>query len=194
MSHLVDRGTNVLMMIERRLWNVWRKHLPRELVNRLMKSQVIHVFDGDIEKANLGLSRAQTKELQANIQFVVHSASSINLRAKLGRLLSPIVEATLSVADFASGCEHLERFVYVSTAYSNANLHDPRQPKEVLIEERVYPLEDESSDSPEDELAEAQKHGIVAEAHGFPFAYGYAKHLTERLLLELFDATPVRCH
>lgn len=183
------------IVLERRLFKVWDKILPLELAAQLRDCGRITVFDGDIEKPLLGLSDKQVLVLQENVQYIIHSASSINLRAKLPRLVNCIIEASLTMAQLAQSCPRLERLVYISTAFANSHLHDPCGLQKAEAYEQIYAMRDGllDRDSAEEELEEVRKYGAISEDHTryFPFSYGYAKHLTERLLLNMFESSPV---
>jgi len=176
-----------------RCYDIWRSRLGSALTEQLRLSGAIRIVEGDIEKFDVGMSADDLAAIRSEVNFFIHSASSINLRAKLARLMSPIVDASLQIADLALRCPHLDSFVYVSTAYANSNIHDPNVPKRTFIEETIYPLNDskDTLDSAENELADVRKFSNVPESAAFPFAYGYAKHLTERLLTNLFSSLPV---
>ena len=163
------------------------------MTEQLRLSGSIRIVEGDIEKPEVGMSPEDLATIRSEVNFFIHSASSINLRAKLARLVSPIVDASIQIANLALMCPQLDHFVYVSTAFANSHLHDPKTPRRTFIEERIYSLDDsdDALDSAENELAEVRKLGNVPESATFPFAYGYAKHLTERLLTGLFSSSPV---
>ena len=147
-------------------------------------------MDGDICEKDLGLDEITITKLQRCVNIVIHAASSINLRHKLARIAPIIVQGTLNVASLALSCTNLQQFVYVSTAYSNSYLHylDPWSVPH--ISENIHPLRDyaglESDTDSEWDLL--QKYGTTPEFENtpFPWAYAYAKHLTERLLMDLF--------
>jgi fatty acyl-CoA reductase len=88
--------------------------------------------------------------------------------------------STLRLAEMASSFVKLRCFVQISTAYCNSNRPDG------IIEERIYPLGD-----PEDELKEITATGTSPYASNFPWPYGYAKHLTERLLFHRYPRLPI---
>lgn len=88
--------------------------------------------------------------------------------------------SALELAEMASAFPKLRQFVYVSTAYCNSNLPDG------IIEEKIYPL-----GNAEDELKEIVATGTTSFAAGFPWPYGYGKHLTERLLRSRFPQLPL---
>lgn len=105
-------------------------------------------------------------------------------------VLLPSIEA----ARLALSFQRLEKFVYVSTAYVNAFLHFQTnvvsQTSECMVEERIYPLRSDHPHSSAVELENLKEFGITAEYScvPHPFAYSYAKHLTERLLIEKSSA------
>ena len=131
--------------------------------------------------------------LRERANIVIHAASSINLRHNLSRIAPTIVQGTLNVADFALSCPALDRFVYISTAYANAHLHYLDPTNITQVSERIYPLQDETgmtSDADTEWLC-LQKYGTTSdfEANSFPWPYAYAKHLTERLLVRMFQTS-----
>jgi hypothetical protein len=84
----------------------------------------------------------------------------------------------------------LDRFVYVSTAYSNTYLYSHSSEPDVRINEEIYGLP--SGCDALDELDEVRNFGtsMAHEAEDFPWAYAYAKNLTERLLSLRFSDSP----
>lgn len=90
--------------------------------------------------------------------------------------------STLRLAEMASSFPLLQRFVHISTGYCNSNLPDGP------IEEKIYPLGDAEA-----ELAEITATGTSSHFTNstFPWPYGYAKHLTERLLFHCFPGLPL---
>lgn len=91
------------------------------------------------------------------------------------------------VADLALTCGRMDRFVYVSTAFANTHYYARCDEIDVKINEAIYPLQHQCSVL--DELEEVRKRGTsrAYEAESFPWAYAYAKHLTERLLYYKFN-------
>lgn len=146
------------------------------------------VIEGDIVKPNLGISETEFQEIRDHVDIVVHAASSINLGRSLRRLVDPIIHASQNVATFALDCPNLERFVYVSTAYSNSFLYPESDNCDPRVEEKIYPLTSGWRANLRHEWIQVKKYGNSIEfgTHDFPWPYGYAKHLTERLLTALF--------
>lgn len=107
---------------------------------------------------------------------------------------SIVVDPSLVAADMAMSFTHLERFVFVSTAYVNGHLHwlpvEEGTRHDCVVDERIYPLRTVASD--DDAHAEhrnIKEFGTTPEYSclSHPYAYSYVKHLIERLLLSTFE-------
>jgi nucleoside-diphosphate-sugar epimerase len=148
----------------------------------------VSALDGDILQPNMGLPEHDLFTLRKKVNIVIHTASSINLGKSLRSLTGSVIEASVMMAEFALSCETLERFVYVSTAYSNSHLAPTGKSIDVNINEEIYEPIDHDIRT---EWMEVQKLGtsMVYEEENFPWAYGYAKNLTERLLQRHFAHT-----
>jgi fatty acyl-CoA reductase len=88
--------------------------------------------------------------------------------------------STLELAQMASSFKTLHHFIQVSNAYCNSFLPDG------IIEGRIYLLGDAKS-----ELEQIRATGTTPYATKFPWPYGYAKHLTERLLFHRYPELPI---
>jgi fatty acyl-CoA reductase len=164
--------------------------LPPHLVAELQASQRVSVLDGDITKDNFGLDDHAIAGLRKRVSIFIHAASSINLRDGLAKMASVVVHPSLAAARLALSFTHLERFVFVSTAYVNGFLHwdeNGAKRQECVVEERIYPLR-EPDHGAAVELRNIVDFGTTPEHSQIPhaFTYSYVKHLTERLLLEAF--------
>jgi fatty acyl-CoA reductase len=160
------------------------------LVVELHTSQRVSVLDGDITKDNFGLDDHAIAGLRKRVSIFIHAASSINLRDGLAKMASVVVHPSLAAARLALSFTHLERFVFVSTAYVNGFLHwdgNGAKRQECVVEERMYPLREPDHDAAV-ELRNIVDFGTTPEHSHIPhaFTYSYVKHLTERLLLEAF--------
>lgn len=119
--------------------------------------------------------------------IIIHTASSINLVHSLPKIAKSVIYPTLELAKLAIASQHVERFVYISTAYANAHLHMVNEYVETNVLEKIYPISVEgASKELEELLASGSTKAFVAA--NFPFPYAYAKNLTERLLTDLFSA------
>ncbi|KAK0542846.1 hypothetical protein OC845_006415 [Tilletia horrida] len=165
----------------------WTKLLGAAHASLLIKDPRIVILDGDMQAIDLGLSKSDLDDIRQSVHFLIHAASSISLRMKLRDLSYSVVAPSVFLARLAFSSPSLERFVFISTAYSNSHLWAlPGAKDDVDVEETIYPLK-----QGEDPLLSAttawrdiQQTGATAEyGNGiFPWGYGYAKHLTERLL------------
>jgi fatty acyl-CoA reductase len=160
------------------------------LVAELQTSQRVSVLDGDITEDNFGLDDHAIAGLRKRVSIFIHAASSINLRDGLAKMASVVVHPSLAAAKLALSFTHLERFVFVSTAYVNGFLHwdgNGAKRQECVVEERMYPLREPDHDAAV-ELRNIVDFGTTPEHSHIPhaFTYSYVKHLTERLLLEAF--------
>ncbi|GFN14356.1 male sterility domain containing protein [Aspergillus tubingensis] len=160
----------------------WEANLSAEIANMLLESKKLVVLEGDVTFPSMGLSKSDQEMLRENINIVIHAASPINLGRPIHTVSRGIIGATEMVAEFASSFRALDRFVYVSTAYTNAHIHEKSPGSDLVITEDFYHLNKEGN--PLDEWSAVQKYGTseTYEANDFPWAYAYAKHLTERLL------------
>ncbi|GIZ44429.1 hypothetical protein CKM354_000762700 [Cercospora kikuchii] len=177
-----------------RFWTRMRQHLPAALVESLQSSKKTVVMSGDITCPQLGLQQEEIVQLRQVVTIFIHAASTINLKQKVEHTTKDIILPSLEVAKLAISCPCLERFVYVSTAYVNAFLHFQASKggpiPECKVEERIYPLRnDVPFDNSAAELKNLLEFGTTPEYSCIPhpYAYAYAKHLTERLLLGAFS-------
>ncbi|KAB8254490.1 male sterility protein-domain-containing protein [Aspergillus pseudonomiae] len=164
----------------------WQESLVTELVEEMQRTNRFTVMNGDILSVNMGLSQKDLEILQKQVNIVIHCASSINLSKPLNGLSKVIVGASDMIANFALICKELDRFVYVSTAYANCYIRQFTEGIETKISEDIY---DPNFDSGViDEWAAVLESGssVPYRKHDFPWAYAYAKNLTERLLLHRF--------
>ncbi|KAB8270533.1 male sterility protein-domain-containing protein [Aspergillus minisclerotigenes] len=178
--YLVCRGTEKLL-------SKWREWLPPNIVNKVYDTKRLIVLDGDILLPNLGFLQSELDMIRDEDHIIIHAASSINLGSALKRVSDPIIGASEIIANLAFTCKRLDRFIYVSSAFSNAHLY-PRSPDaDMQINEEI--CEPGRQSLVLDELNEVRKSGTsqAYEAENFPWAYAYAKHFTERLLQHYFS-------
>ena len=112
-----------------------------------------------------------------------------------------VIGPAMFLAGIAFQMPHLENFVFVSTAYSNSQLWPLGTEDDVFVQECFYSLDDDRvisepqkdswrviTDGADKEWAALRKGESPThwKAFDFPWAYGYAKNLTERLLLQKF--------
>lgn len=164
--------------------------LPAHLAKTLYDSQCMTVMDGELgDTATMSLSDEELQMLKRTVHVIIHAAASIELKNSLRELSYTIIAPTLCLTQYALKFANLERFVFLSTAYVNAHLWKTHKSTDVPVDEKVYPLDGKAEDSyasaPEI-WKDVQKSGSSDEydANDFPWAYAYAKHLAERLVLE----------
>ena len=169
--------------------------LPSRIVYDLRACNKIRVLTGDVTLPDFGLDQKTLQDLQSKVSIYIHSASSIKLKAGLREMTSIVVKPSLVAAEMALGFTHLERFVFVSTAYVNGHLHwlpsGDSVINDCMVDERIYPLRTVTSDGDaQAELRNIKEFGTTPEYSclSHPYAYSYTKHLTERLLLSKFEA------
>lgn len=169
--------------------------LPLHIVKSLEASNKVVVLSGDITYHNFGLEEKALAALQDSVSIFIHAASSINLKHDLSKMAANVIHPSLEASRLALSFMHLERFVYVSTAYVNAFLHfrkrETPQLADCVVEETIYPLRSDSSDDNAfAELKNLNEFGTTLEYSclSHPFPYSYTKHLTERLLIQEFRA------
>jgi fatty acyl-CoA reductase len=150
------------------------------------------VVSGDIILPSLGLSEADQEHVRATSTTFIHAASSLSLGARLASIASAVIEGSLETAKLALSCPGLERFVYISTAYANGHLHQQHEIIETRVEGNIYsllPSNDLLDADPEEEYINIKLHGTNEkfQLSDFPWVYAYAKYLTGRLLLRIFQ-------
>ncbi|KAJ5287095.1 Male sterility NAD-binding [Penicillium angulare] len=181
--------------------NTWADLLSDAIADSLIQNPRITIVSGNLKSPNLGLSDYDWQCLMETVEIVVHTASPINLVANLKRMSELVISPTMFLANVALQMPELQRFVFISTAYSNSHLWALGKEDDVFVKECFYTFDtDRGLSEPASESFENTTKGAkeewesirtchttdIWEAFDFPWAYGYAKNLTERLLLEQF--------
>ncbi|OOG00513.1 hypothetical protein ASPCADRAFT_202371 [Aspergillus carbonarius ITEM 5010] len=162
-----------------------REFLPEPLATTLISSESITYLDGNIKNPSLGLADISLIALRQEAEIIIHAASSINLVDPLGKLSQSIIGATERLAHIALECPHLQRFVYISTAFANSHLYAESRAVDIPIREELYPLSPVSTATSWKDV-QIRDSSEEYEANDFPWDYAYAKHLAERVLVEAF--------
>ncbi|KAJ5365130.1 hypothetical protein N7517_008016 [Penicillium concentricum] len=170
----------------------WTESLSLATVEKLLSTNRITAINGDILSPDLGLSQDELSTLRQEVNVIIHSASSINLGKPLGALSDVIIRASERMVDIALTCPSLDRFVYISTAYCNSHLFPTNEDIEVEIKEDIYDPSHHSNVMKEWAQVKESGSSDAYEAHDFPWSYGYAKNLTERILLHRFTQSDVK--
>jgi len=149
-------------------------------IDSILNSDRVKLVVGDILKPDFGIAPDVLTEIAAQTTIIIHSAANTSFSLSVQQAIHNNCMSTLQLAEMASSFGQLRHFVQVSTAYCNSNRPDG------IIEEKLYALGD-----PEKELKEVAATGTSPHAGRFPWPYGYAKHLTERLLFHRYPRLPI---
>lgn len=144
---------------------------------------------GELSTENLGMKDDELQRLRDTVNIVFHSAATIKFHTYLKTAITVNVIGTYRTIEFAKSLKKLDSFVYLSTAFCNAD-------RDTLIEEKVYM----SAQDPyammklvNDELfwqrnSETEIKELVG---GHPNTYTFTKQLAENLLLKEMAGYPV---
>ncbi|KOX67284.1 hypothetical protein WN51_00016, partial [Melipona quadrifasciata] len=90
----------------------------------------VHPIEGDVSLSNLGLSTADRNILIKNVNIVFHVAATVKFNEPLNVAVNINTKGTSRIMELCVELKHVISVVYVSTAYSNANIFE--------IEEKIY--------------------------------------------------------
>jgi hypothetical protein len=176
----------------RRLWDLWQQYMNKEDCETIRKSGKIVPLDGDITLPHLGLDSTSLPKLQQEVTLVIHAASMMHLKKPLSEIAPSVIYATDTVAEFALKCQNLVRFVYISSAYASAFIRRALDGTISGFDETIKEQINDIRNGPlctNAELMDLREFGTTPEytfvRHLHP--YTYAKHLTERLLIQKFS-------
>lgn len=85
-------------------------------------SKKIRIFEGDVDRVDLGLSAGDRQEICEHVTVVIHNAANVRFDLSLKSAINSNAVGTLRMLELARQIERLEVFIYVSTAYSQAGL------------------------------------------------------------------------
>ena len=90
----------------------------------------LHPVQGDVSLPDLGLSLKDRIMLVDKVNIVFHVAATVTFKQPLDDAVDTNTKGTSRVINLCKELKQIISFIYVSTAYSNANLSE--------IEEKVY--------------------------------------------------------
>lgn len=135
-----------------------------------------------MDAIGLNISPSDLKELQENVEIVIHSAADIRFDCSLLELVRVNLRGTREILRLTESIKNLDMFIYVSTAYSHCYRPDikeefykcPFDPDTIIrISEMVEMNEDEQ------ENYEAMTAKLIPP---WPNTYTYSKALSEELV------------
>ncbi|XP_045495307.1 putative fatty acyl-CoA reductase CG5065 [Colias croceus] len=91
----------------------------------------VTAIEGDITSPELGIKDADRQKLIDQVSVVFHSAATVRFADTFDMIMNVNLEGTRKVIELSKNMKKLDSFVYISTAYSNAN--------NLVIEEKLYP-------------------------------------------------------
>ncbi|KAH8665050.1 male sterility protein-domain-containing protein [Tricladium varicosporioides] len=142
----------------------------------------ITLIVGDITKENFGISASQLADLAKETTIVINAAANTSFTMALPEAITDNCLSALHLAQISTNFLNLKHFIHISTAYANSHLPDQK------ILEKIYPLGDAEAELAD--ILDPTKQ-TTEYAHLFPWAYGYTKHITERLLFKRYPNLPI---
>ncbi|XP_071876798.1 fatty acyl-CoA reductase 1-like [Bombus fervidus] len=146
----------------------------------------VYPVKGDVSMPNLGLSREVRNLLLEKVNIVFHVAATVRFNEPLHVAVNENTKSIARVIELWNELRHPISFVHVSTAYSNANLHE--------IEEKVYT----TSLSPSEVIDVCDKFNkttinemekIILKT--YPNTYTFSKNLAEQIVVNKCKDLPV---
>nr|XP_033204496.1 putative fatty acyl-CoA reductase CG5065 [Bombus vancouverensis nearcticus] len=146
----------------------------------------VYPVKGDVSLPDLGLSREDRNLLLEKVNIVFHVAATVRFNEPLHVAINVNTKGTTRVIELWNELMHPISFVHVSTAYSNANLHE--------IEEKVYttslkPSEviDMCDKFDKASITEIEKKILKT----YPNTYTFSKNLAEQIVASKCKGLPV---
>ncbi|PRP88456.1 hypothetical protein PROFUN_03173 [Planoprotostelium fungivorum] len=155
-------------------------------LDSFVRSKVVPVR-GDVQKADLGLSKSDYKLLCEQVNIVVHCAATVDFRERLDVATMQNVMGTLNIFELSRTFQRLDCFLHVSTAYVNSDRRGTHM-------ETLPPLDCDAEEMVQlilhtnpDELEKATP-SIIG---NYPNTYTFTKALTEVILAKRKGDIPV---
>ncbi|KAK1136719.1 hypothetical protein K0M31_001259 [Melipona bicolor] len=146
----------------------------------------VYPIEGDVSQSNLGISAADRNILIENVNIVFHVAATVKFNEPLNVAININTKATARIMELCMELKHVISVVYVSTAYSNANILE--------IEEKIYTTSFkpstvinicESGDQKSIDLLEDEILKI------YPNTYTFSKNLAEQIMSNNSNNFPI---
>ncbi|XP_050598496.1 putative fatty acyl-CoA reductase CG5065 isoform X2 [Bombus affinis] len=146
----------------------------------------VYPMKGDVSLPDLGLSREDRNLLLEKVNIVFHAAATVRFNEPLHVAVNVNTKGTLRVIELWNELKHPISFVHVSTAFSNANLHE--------IEEKVYTTSLKPSEVIDmcDKFDETSINQIEKKIlKTYPNTYTFSKNLAEQIVASKCKDLPV---
>nr|XP_033204475.1 putative fatty acyl-CoA reductase CG5065 [Bombus vancouverensis nearcticus]XP_033204476.1 putative fatty acyl-CoA reductase CG5065 [Bombus vancouverensis nearcticus] len=146
----------------------------------------VYPVKGDVSLSDLGLSREDRNLLLEKVNIVFHAAATVIFNEPLHVAVNVNTKGTAHVIELWSELKHPISFVHVSTAFSNANLHE--------IEERVYTTSLNPSEVIDmcDKFDKTSINQIEKKIlKTYPNTYTFSKNLAEQIVASKCKDLPV---
>ncbi|XP_033362677.1 putative fatty acyl-CoA reductase CG5065 [Bombus vosnesenskii] len=146
----------------------------------------VYPVNGDVSLPDLGLSREDRNILSEKVNIVFHAAATVRFNEPLHVAVNVNTKGTDRIIELWNELKHPISFVHVSTAFSNANLHE--------IGEKVYTTSLKPSDVI-DMCDQFDKNSInLTEKEilkSYPNTYAFSKNLAEQIVASKCKGLPV---
>ncbi|XP_076482222.1 putative fatty acyl-CoA reductase CG5065 [Bombus vancouverensis nearcticus] len=146
----------------------------------------VYPVNGDVSLPDLGLSREDRNMLSEKVNIVFHAAATVRFNEPLHVAVNVNTKGTDRIIELWNELKHPISFVHVSTAFSNANLHE--------IGEKVYttslkPSEviDMSDQFDKNSINLMEKEILKT----YPNTYAFSKNLAEQIVASKCKDLPV---
>ncbi|XP_012242338.1 putative fatty acyl-CoA reductase CG5065 [Bombus impatiens] len=146
----------------------------------------VYPVKGDVSLSDLGLSREDRNLLLEKVNIVFHAAATVIFNEPLHVAVNANTKGTARVIELWSELKHPISFVHVSTAFSNANLHE--------IEKRVYTTSLNPSEVIDmcDKFDKTSINQIEKKIlKTYPNTYTFSKNLAEQIVASKCKDLPV---
>jgi len=150
--------------------------MPRSTPSSSLKFPI----KGDVQRADLGLSKKDHQLLKERVNVVVHCAATVDFKERLDIAAKQNVLGTLNIFELSRGFSRLESFIHVSTAYVNSD-------REGFHREQLPPLNCDAEEMVELILQmnpndfERQTATMIGD---YPNTYTFTKALAETILVK----------
>ena len=145
-------------------------------------------IDGDLMEPNLGISSSDLEIIFKETNIVIHAAASVRFNEKLSHAGRVNTLATKSLLEMSLKMKALQSFVYVSTAFVNANDPKAESMEQITLKLAMDPntfLHQLQTQHPEtiDQIDNDLKIQ--------PNTYIFTKRMCEAIISEYFDVLPI---